>query len=261
MTDGGARQTGFSDVDVTVDPSYFIGYLDRGHEEPTIAAAKEWSLQQLNLAPGQQVLDVGCGTGEDVVAMAAVTGPTGVAVGVDSSTSMIEEARRRHGGVTGAQFKVADVQRLQFEPATFDACRSERTLQLLADPDRAVAEMTRVLRPGGRMALVEPDWETLVVNEPISGRARGSWPITSGATPSLGWAGDCRVCSWPTDSKTSVSLPVWSCTPISPAPIGHSVSRAPPWLLWHPVWSPTRRPTAGWLIWNDRTGKVSSSAP
>jgi SAM-dependent methyltransferase len=84
-------------------------------------------------------------------------------VGLDVSATMIEEARHRHGERGDVEFVAGDARRLPFDPATFDACRSERTLQHLDDPVLAVSEMARVLRSGGRVTLLEPDWGTLIV--------------------------------------------------------------------------------------------------
>jgi SAM-dependent methyltransferase len=125
---------------------------------------KSWSFDVLALEPGIRALDVGCGTGEDVIAMADLAQPKGRAVGVDISATMIDEARRRHGHRPDVSFQTADAGLLPFESSTFDACRCERTLQHIDVPDAAVAEMARVLRPGGRLALLEPDWGTLIVS-------------------------------------------------------------------------------------------------
>lgn len=90
-------------------------------------------------------------------------GPKGWSVGVDSSEGMVSEAIRRHGNRTILSFVMADARALPFLPETFDAVRCERTLQHMNEPARAVAEMARVLRPGGRVTLQEPDWGTLVI--------------------------------------------------------------------------------------------------
>jgi SAM-dependent methyltransferase len=159
----GSDRTGFSDVDASGGPQFLIDYLDAARRQPVVAQSKEWSLRQLHLESGQRALDVGCGTGEDVIAMASLVGPTGEAVGLDSSRAMITEASKRHDHVPQVSFRVGDAHHLPFEARSFDACRAERTLQHLDDPDRAMAEIARVLDDGGRAALVEPDWETLVI--------------------------------------------------------------------------------------------------
>jgi ubiquinone/menaquinone biosynthesis C-methylase UbiE len=156
-------RTGFSDVDATAFPRHFIGYLDDARRAPAIMESKAWILQQLRLSPGQVALDVGCGTGEDVVAMAESVAPNGQAIGVDASTAMIAEATSRHARHAQVSFRALDAHHLPFDPGSIDACRAERTLQHVVDPGRVVTEMARVLRPGGRIALTDPDWETLVV--------------------------------------------------------------------------------------------------
>lgn len=155
--------SGFSRIDATGAAAEFIGYLDAARRSGPIAQAKQWSFEQLRLAAGQSVLDVGCGTGDDVATLAGMVGPSGHAVGIDSSESMVSESMRRHGQVQGASFQRANAEQLPFESESFDGCRAERTLQHVADPKRALAEMSRVLKPGGRVALVEPDWEGLLL--------------------------------------------------------------------------------------------------
>jgi SAM-dependent methyltransferase len=88
----------------------------------------------------------------------------GAVVGVDGSQAMIEAARRRHGGVEGLSFEVADAGDLPFDDATFDACRIDRVLQHIADPAPVVREMARVLRPEGVLVAFDNDWETLTVD-------------------------------------------------------------------------------------------------
>jgi SAM-dependent methyltransferase len=166
VSDASPPRTGFSDVDASGAADHLIGYLDAARTAPSILDAKAKMLDRLHVSPGDRALDVGCGTGEDVLAMREAAGPHGYAVGVDTSKAMITEARHRHGDDHRLSFQVADAQSLPFGPATFDACRSERTLQHTPDPARAVEEMVRVLNAGGRIALMEPDWGTLIVNGP-----------------------------------------------------------------------------------------------
>ena len=70
----------------------------------------------------------------------------------------MDEARRRSQH-TWIEFVVGDAHALEFQPATFDAARAARTLQHLKDARRALAELARVVRPGGRVVLPEPDWD------------------------------------------------------------------------------------------------------
>ncbi len=161
---------GFSDVDATGDHPGYAGYLDAVRGVGAVAEWKERSFVLLEPRPGAVVLDVGCGTGEDVRALAARVAPGGRAIGIDASAAMIEEARRRDDG-TG-EFRVGDATRLDLPDAAVDGARAERTLQHLVRPGDAVAEMARVVRPGGRVVVAEPDWETLVVDpgDPATGR-------------------------------------------------------------------------------------------
>lgn len=163
---------GFSG-DPAVAPADLIGFLDACRQVDMLAQGKQWSYEQLRLAPGQSVLDVGCGTGDDVAAMAGAVGPSGRAVGLDSSEAMISEASSRHGGLPGVSFELGDAQQLPFESESFDGCRVERVLQHVDEPDRSVREMARVLKHGGRLALIDADWDAMVIE--------GADPAVSGA--------------------------------------------------------------------------------
>jgi len=124
--------------------------------------SKRRTYDALALEPGMSVLDVGCGTGDDVRRLYAIVGPSGRAAGVDFSEEMVEEARARAGDLP-VQFLAADAQSLPFADCEFDALRAERTLQHVAKPAAAIAEFYRVLKPGGRAAIIDQDWETFVV--------------------------------------------------------------------------------------------------
>ena len=125
---------------------------------------KKLALELLLLKPGMHVLDVGCGTGRDVRAMAERVAPDGIAVGVDSSRGMIAQAVARTHTDERAEFRVADALALPFGDDEFDAVRTERTLQHVPDPVLALAEMRRVAKPGACFVAIEPDWDTLTID-------------------------------------------------------------------------------------------------
>lgn len=154
---------GFADVDAVAAPGRCADYLDAVRDVGAVAEWKERSFALLAPRPGAVLLDVGCGTGDDVRALASRVAPGGRVIGVDASAAMVREARRRGGG-PGVEFAVGDAARLAMAGASVDGARAERTLQHLDRPAAAVAEMARVVRPGGRVVVAEPDWGTLTVD-------------------------------------------------------------------------------------------------
>src|SRR5438132_9241178 len=91
---------GFTAVDQTADPGYYIRFLDEACAQESFQAYKRHSLALLHPAEGRRFLDVGCGTGDDARVLAAQLGSSGGVVGVDGSRIMIDEARRRAAGTT-----------------------------------------------------------------------------------------------------------------------------------------------------------------
>jgi len=157
----------FTEVDRTGDPDFFIRFLDQGNAIPDIQKSKPIILEGLNLRPGLHVLDLGCGTGADALDIAQRVGPSGVVTGVDASETMIAEARRRAAGSgLPVAFEVGNATQLRFAKNTFDACRTERMLMHIAEPARAFAEMVRVTKRDGRIAVFDFDWETFVIDSP-----------------------------------------------------------------------------------------------
>ena len=122
------------------------------------------SIEMLRLRPGDRVLEAGCGLGRDAEAMADQVGPDGHVTGTDLSHELIAEALARTAAKRDRlSFQVADIYDLPFHASSFEAGRVDRVLQHLEDPATAVAQMAWVVRPGGRVVLMEPDWESVTV--------------------------------------------------------------------------------------------------
>lgn len=102
------------------------------------------------LAPGQAVLDVACGTGALTLAAAEFVGPQGRVAGLDVNPEMLAVARRKSADI---DWRVGAAERLPFADASFDAVVSQFGLMFFHDRPRALAEMRRVLKPGGRLAV------------------------------------------------------------------------------------------------------------
>jgi SAM-dependent methyltransferase len=153
---------GFGAVDEVANGSgRHADYLRTATGIEAIADGKRARDRLLGIGEGAALLEVGCGLGDDARRLAALVGPAGRVVGLDASTALLERARSTPSPV---EWVAGDVQALPFADATFDAARTERTLQHVADPDAAVAEMARVVRPGGVVLACEPDWATVAVS-------------------------------------------------------------------------------------------------
>jgi ubiquinone/menaquinone biosynthesis C-methylase UbiE len=115
-------------------------------------------LRPANLLPGEQVLDIGCGTGTTAIASKQLVGPRGSVIGVDASPEMLARARKKaeRAGIN-LEFKNAMAEALPFPDARFDVVLSTMMLHHLpAELRRKCAlEVRRVLKPGGRVLAVD----------------------------------------------------------------------------------------------------------
>jgi len=152
--------------DVDRDADEATEYLDTLAALDTFQAYKRRSHQLLHPEEGDRIVDIGCGAGDDVLTLAEHVGPTGAAIGIDKSESLIEEATSRSGATPEANFRIDDVMELSFENGTVDGCRADRVFQHLDDPLGALREMRRVTRGGGRLVVSDADWGTFTITAP-----------------------------------------------------------------------------------------------
>lgn len=120
-----------------------------------LAPAQDALLERARLVPGERVLDVACGTGLVALPAALAVGRQGRVLGVDISGRMVEAASHRARALqaANASFARMDAEALDLPDACFDVALCALGLMYLPHPERALAEMRRVLRPGGRVAL------------------------------------------------------------------------------------------------------------
>ncbi|MFI6212610.1 methyltransferase domain-containing protein [Nocardia vulneris] len=132
---------------------------------PGIRRLRTWAQDALALRPGERAVDIGSGTGSEVLAFADVVGADGVAVGVEPDPNLLASAERRAAQAGSiAKFHSGDAYGLPFGADSFDAALCERVFQHLTAPARAANEIARVLRPGGRVVVVDSDWGTAIVH-------------------------------------------------------------------------------------------------
>jgi len=140
------------------------------YETPDVAAQREAFVRALALQPGERVLDVGAGPGLLAALIADTVGPGGLVCGVDISAPLLAAARSQCAGRPQLRFAEGDATRLPADDAAFDVAISTQVLEYVADVDAALAEMQRVLRPGGRAVIVDTDWDSIVWAAPDAPR-------------------------------------------------------------------------------------------
>jgi len=150
---------GFRHVDADPEAGALIAALDEQASLPAIQRLRATAAELLRPRLGDRLLDVGCGTGDVVRALAGLVGSRGTVVGIEPSATMLDEARRRTAESTlHVDFSSGDIAQLDFDDATFDGVICERVFQHLDRPRAALAELVRVTRPGGQIIVVDTDW-------------------------------------------------------------------------------------------------------
>jgi arsenite methyltransferase len=117
------------------------------------------------LAPGEDVLDLGCGAATDSLIAAQMVAPEGSVTGIDMTSAMLDRAGRAAAelGVANVRFVEGQAEELPFADASFDAIISNGVIDLIPDKDAVFSELHRVLRPGGRIQLAD-----VTIQRPVS---------------------------------------------------------------------------------------------
>jgi SAM-dependent methyltransferase len=182
---------GYEQVDDDPNVSVLLAAMDATARWESTRRLRRWERDQLRLREGQRLLDVGCGRGEAALALAEDLGDDGEVVGIDASAEMLHVARSQSGTARcRVRFTVGDDACSLDEPDDFfDVVRAERTLQWLADPLAAVAEMARVVRPGGLVSLIDTDWSTFTIDvgdSDLAERVRDAMQAERGRPSNIG---------------------------------------------------------------------------
>ena len=136
-------------------------YLDQISQSDALRRVADCALDLMSPMAGRSVLEVGCGNGVLLARLAEAVGINGSVVGIDHSEIFVAEAQAKVNSAGCAAIvtvQQADAYDLPFSEASFDLAHCERVLMHLEDPSAALAEMMRVVRPGGWIVAAEPDW-------------------------------------------------------------------------------------------------------
>ena len=139
--------------------------LEATYQTPDVVAQRAATLRALALQAGERVVDVGSGPGLLAAEMATQVGPAGRVIGLDLSDSMLALSRQRCGELATSvslSFLKADAARLPFADSMFDVAVSTQVYEYVPDVPAALAEVYRVLRPGGRVVILDTDWDSIV---------------------------------------------------------------------------------------------------
>ncbi|MFC8202062.1 methyltransferase domain-containing protein [Streptomyces sp. NPDC057298] len=109
-------------------------------------------------------LDVGCGPGTDLLALAERVGEHGTVIGVDRDPAMLAQARERTSDMHGVEVREGDVHALPVDRGSVDRAKIDRVLMHVEEPVAALAQLHLATRRGALVGLVEPDWDTLAVD-------------------------------------------------------------------------------------------------
>ncbi|MDX1384208.1 MAG: methyltransferase domain-containing protein [Thermoanaerobaculia bacterium] len=150
-------------TDLTVDFDASTRRLEAAYLTADVIEQRRQVVAAMAPAPGEAFLDVGSGPGLLVADLAAAVGEAGRVCGIDQSEAMVALARERCSELPQAELEVADALELPYPDGSFDGGVSTQVYEYVADMPAALAELRRVLRPGGRVGILDTDYDSLVL--------------------------------------------------------------------------------------------------
>ncbi len=145
------------------DAASLAAFIDARSLISDQAQAHAALVEALNPQPTEHLLDAGCGTGVIARRLAVRVQPGGSVLGVDISRAMLDFAERQHM-IDGLRYQQASASHLPCSDHSVDGATAARLLMHVDDPHGALCELRRVVRPAGRLAILEADWGTLAVD-------------------------------------------------------------------------------------------------
>jgi ubiquinone/menaquinone biosynthesis C-methylase UbiE len=157
---------GFQNADES-QCAFLIKFLEDVGQLPLVLECFNLQLALLKLKKEYHVLDIGCGIGIQVQAMAEIVGTAGKVTGTDISSTMIEIAKSRLAASNlSVEFFVSDALKQPFASHSFDCIRAERVLMYIKNIEAVFTEIKRLLKPGGKFIVFDFEWDALVIAHP-----------------------------------------------------------------------------------------------
>ena len=158
--------------------------LEKSYQLPEIVRQRQHTLNRLSVKRGEQILDVGCGVGFLSYEIALQTGDSGRVSGIDQNSEMIRHANKRCESLRNTEFSEANAEDLPFPEKSFDAACCTQVLLYVNDVAQVLSGIRRVLKPAGRIIIVETDWRGVVLNSDYDSITRKIFSAWDASVPS-----------------------------------------------------------------------------
>lgn len=153
---------GYANIDDSPSANYLINAMQELNALSQIQNIKKNAIALLDIKPEDKVIEVGCGLGDDIVAISNLLGDQGSVIGVDRSNLMLNEARKKIQKAN-VQLENADAATLRFPDNFFDIGYADRLLISQQDPDKVLGELVRVVKPHGKICITDIDLGSIVM--------------------------------------------------------------------------------------------------